>query len=487
MNAFAGSELQGLLPPQSHEAEQSVIGGLILDGAKLPELKLVADDFYSRPHRLIFEAMQRLQARRENIDLVTVSTEMDTTGALSDIGGIAYLVECGRVVPSAANIRTYTKIVRDNSLRRIAIAKYNAAIEIMMTTELSSTEERFDAAAGLIGELEAIKTSGSNKGAVSAREIAMRWATELEARFSRKPGEVFGFTTGFRDLDAALYPKCVLAGALVCVGARPKMGKSAFMAKWVNHTTLARQKPAVIFSLEMPDIQLWERMVAQEARVSSNIFWTGNERDNLDMAYAVAGELGNSKLYIDDTPGISLSHVVSEVRRIKREHGCVGLIALDYLTLMKAEKAERNDLAYGAITKGLKNLAKEMECPVLLLTQLNRQLEQRPDKRPQPSDSRDTGQIEQDCDLWIGLYRDVVYNDKIHTDLQDIGEIIVRLNREGFTGTIYTRFVDGRYEDVDQTEVAAMFGRLEEERNKAKEAAKSAKPNRLNRALEDEF
>ena len=478
---------QGLLPPQSHEAEQSVIGGLIIAGAKLPELKLAADDFYSRPHRLIFESMQRLLARRENIDLITVSTDMETVGTLNDIGGIAYLVECGRVVPSAANIRSYAKIVRDNSLRRIAIAKYSAAIETMMTTELNSTEERFEVVSSLMGELEAIKTNGSHKGAVSAREIAMRWADELEERFKRKPGEVIGFTTGFRDLDAALYPKGVLGGALVCVGARPKMGKTAFMAKWVNHTALVNKKPVLMFSLEMPDIQLWERMVAQESRVNSNVFWTGNERESLEKAYAVAGELGNSMLYMDDSPGVSLSHVTSEARRIKREHGSVGLVALDYLTLMKAEKAERNDLAYGAITKGLKNLAKELACPVLLLTQLNRQLEQRPDKRPQPSDSRDTGQIEQDCDLWIGLYRDVVYNEKIPAELQDIGEIIVRLNREGFTGTIYTRFVDGRYEDVDQTEVAAMFGRLEEERNKAKEAAKSAKPNRLNRALEDAF
>ena len=211
-------------------------------------------------------------------------------------------------------------------------------------------------------------------------------------------------------------------------------------------------------------------MVSQESSVDSNVFWTPNsDRSQMQKACAVAGDLALSNLYIDDTPGISMSHVVSEARRIRRKHGCVGLIAIDYLTLMKAEKAERNDLAYGNITKGLKNLAKEMACPVLLLTQLNRQLEQRPDKRPQPSDSRDTGQIEQDCDLWIGLYRDVVYNDKINAELQDIAEIIVRLNREGFTGTIYTKFVNGRYLDVDQTSVAAIHGRIEEEANRIKE------------------
>lgn len=473
MNAFADN--LGILPPQSHEAEQSVLGGLMLDGAKLIELKLCADDFYSRPHRLIFGAMQNLQNRRENIDFVTVMTELENLGTLGDIGGHAYIGSCAKLVPSAANIKAYAKIVKDNSLRRFAIAQYNSAIEAMMTTELVTTEERFEEASRLLGELEVTRSSGMHKGAISAREIALKWADELEERFKRKPGEVIGFTTGFRDLDSALYPKGVLPGALVAVGARPKMGKSAFLARWVNHTTLVSKKPAITFSLEMPNIQLWERMVAQESRVDSNIFWTGRDKTQLDKAYSVAGDLGNSLLYIDDTPGISLSHVVSEARRLRRKHGCMGLIAIDYLTLMKAEKADRNDLAYGNITKGLKNLAKEMGCPVLLLTQLNRQLEQRPDKRPQPSDSRDTGQIEQDCDLWIGLYRDAVYNDNASPEEQEIAELLVRLNREGYTGTIYTRFISGRYEDADQASVAAMYCRIEEDARRIKEEKKESK------------
>ena len=469
------ADIQGLLPPQSHEAEQSVLGGLILDGSKLLELKLVADDFYSRPHRLIFTAMQSLAARRDNIDFLTVMNEMEVNGTIEDVGGHAYLGQVAKLTPSAANIKAYARIVKDNSLRRQAIAKYNEAIEAMMTTELTTNEERFETASRLLGELEVARSSGMHKGAISAREIALKWADELEERFKRKPGEVIGFTTGFRDLDSALYPKGVLSGALVAVGARPKMGKSAFLARWVNHTTLVSKKPALTFSLEMPNIQLWERMVAQESRVDSNIFWTGKDKTQLDKAYAVAGDLGNSLLYIDDTSGISLSHVVSEARRLRRKHGCMGLIAIDYLTLMKAEKADRNDLAYGNITKGLKNLAKEMGCPVLLLTQLNRQLEQRPDKRPQPSDSRDTGQIEQDCDLWIGLYRDAVYNDRCSPEEQEIAELLVRLNREGYTGTIYTKFINGRYEDVDQASVAAMYCRIEEAAKRLKEEKKESK------------
>ena len=476
MNAFAGSELQGLLPPQSHEAEQSVIGGLILDGAKLPELKLVADDFYSRPHRLIFTAMQRLHSRRENIDLVTLMTEMESAGEIGDAGGVGYLVECGKVTPSAANIKAYAKIVKDNSIRRTAIAKYNSAIEAMMSTEFTSTEERFEQASRVLAELEMEKSAGMHKGAVSAREIGIRWSYELEERSQREHGKVVGFTTGFRDLDTAMYPKGIMPGALVCVGARPKMGKSSFLSKWVTHTTLKEKKPVVVFSLEMTNIQLWERMVSQQSNVDANTFWIPKADQSLmNKAYAVAGELGLSNLYIDDTPGISLSHVVSEARRIKRKHGCMGLIAIDYLTLMKAEKAERNDLAYGNITKALKNLAKELGCPVLLLTQLNRMLEQRPDKRPTPSDSRDTGQIEQDCDVWIGLYRDAVYNDKLSNELRDFAEVIVRLHREGFTGTIYTRFINGRFIDVDQHEAASAFARVEQFEKEAKEAAKASK------------
>lgn len=273
MNTFAGTEIQGLLPPQSHEAEQSVIGGLILDGSKLPELKLVADDFYSRPHRLIFTAMQRLHTRRENIDLVTVMSEMESSGEIEDIGGAGYLVECGKVTPSAANIKAYAKIVKDNSIRRVAIAKYNLAIEAMMSTEFASTEERFDQASRLLGELEMERSAGICKGATSAREIALRWTDELEERSHREHGVTVGFKTGFRDLDTALYPKGIMPGALVCVGARPKMGKSSFLARWVTYTTLVTKKPVVAFSLEMTNIQLWERMVSQEANIDANTFW----------------------------------------------------------------------------------------------------------------------------------------------------------------------------------------------------------------------
>lgn len=215
-------------------------------------------------------------------------------------------------------------------------------------------------------------------------------------------------------------------------------------------------------------------MVAQEARVKSEIFYVG-AHDDSDMARAMAKatELAESNLMIDSTPGVTLAHIVAECRKVKRQRGTVGLVAIDYLTLMKAEEAERRDIAYGDITTGLKNLAKELDCPVLLLTQLNRKLEDRADKRPVPSDSKDTGQIEQDCDVWIGLYRDAVYTKGADPQLM---EVILRLNREGATGTAYALLENGYIRDITDEEAArrAQTGQERERRYADKnEATKS--------------
>lgn len=191
-------------------------------------------------------------------------------------------------------------------------------------------------------------------------------------------------------------------------------------------------------------------MIAQEAAISSNLFYNG-VYDDVEMARAMAKatELAESNLMIDSTPGVSLAHIVAECRKVKRQRGNIGLVAVDYLTLMKGEEAERRDISYGAITTGLKNLAKKLDCVVLLLTQLNRKLEERADKRPWPADSKDTGQIEQDCDVWIGLYRDAVYNEQADKTLM---ELILRLNREGPSGTAYAQMVDGYIRDIPPDE-----------------------------------
>ena len=221
------------------------------------------------------------------------------------------------------------------------------------------------------------------------------------------------------------------------------MGKTAFLEKITSHVGLELNKPVAIFSLEMPNFQLYERFLSSNARVDSSIFHTAKLDDNeLQKTHTAIGNFNQSKIYMDDTPAITIQHLKKECRKLAKSEP-LGMIAVDYLTLMKAGKADRNDLAYGDITKELKNLAKELDCVVLLLTQLNRNLEQRADKRPIPADSRDTGQIEQDCDYWMGLYRESVYNDELSDVEKGYTEAVLRLNRHGGVGTGYMNMIDG--------------------------------------------
>lgn len=227
------------------------------------------------------------------------------------------------------------------------------------------------------------------------------------------------------------------------------MGKTTLYLKMAIHCATEENLPAIMFSLEMPEEQIVERSVSQVSGVSSSNFYVDGYDDNrFAMASAKGMSLAqNGNLYIDDTPGLSLAHIVAESRRIKRERGVVGMILVDYLTLMKAEKAERNDLAYGIITKGLKALAKELNCVVVLLTQLNRDLEKRTNKRPLPSDSRDTGQIEQDCDYWLGIYREGAYDEGAN---QSETELLLRLNRHGESGVVFVEQRHGVVYDCNQ-------------------------------------
>jgi replicative DNA helicase len=250
------------------------------------------------------------------------------------------------------------------------------------------------------------------------------------------------FSTGVESLDEVLGVKKLRRGSLIGVGARPKMGKSAFMMLIANHFAIDLQEPTAIFSMEMPSVEIAERAMTSRTTVNPDEFYrngiSNESAGRRDMAFK---ELLNSNMFVDDGASLSISHIQRESRRIRKEHGKIGLICVDYLTLMEAEKADRNDLAYGMITKALKNLAKELNCAVLMLTQLNRGLENRPDKRPMPSDSRDTGQIEQDVDLWIGLYKESVYDEEIQD--QGLTEVLVRLNRHGGTGTAFVEMRQG--------------------------------------------
>nr|WP_282100296.1 DnaB helicase C-terminal domain-containing protein [Morganella morganii] len=295
--------------------------------------------------------------------------------------------------------------------------------------------------------VESSKT-GRQSGLTNISAVLDEWVIEVEERF-KDPDANRGLKTGIAPLDAMLAPKFIVRGSLFVVGARPKMGKTTVlteMAKNVSDSGL----PVALFSMEMTNKQLAERMISQKSGISSNALYDSGDEYEWGLISKAMGELSERpNIWLDDTPGMTLAHIQAECRKLKRKTGKIGFIGVDYLTLMKAGKADRNDIAYGEITKGLKQLAKELDTTVVLLTQLNRKLEDRADKRPMPSDSRDTGQIEQDCDYWLGIYKDSVYNDNADKTLT---ELIVRLNRHGKAGTAYVEQKGLCMFDVDQTQ-----------------------------------
>lgn len=457
-----------MLPPHSVEAEQSVLGGLMLDDGSDRCQKvfstLRSESFYSRPHRIIYDELRSLNSQQRPIDLITVSDSLEAKGELDTVGGFGYLAQLQKSTPSAANIVNYATIVRDRAMKRYGIEKANKITELFYANDGMTAEEKFEAAQSLFTQITDHAKTGSVRGLRKFSDVFEDWCDVVSDRLSGEQSAI-GLTSGIQSLDDMLEPKRIVKGSLFVVGARPKMGKTTLYLKMAINCAINENLPALAFSLEMPDLQLAERMITQISGVSSKNFYLDGYDDN---RFALASAKGldlatNGNLYIDDTPGLSLAHIVSECRRIKRERGVVGMILVDYLTLMKAEKADRNDLAYGMITKGLKNLAKELDCVVVLLTQLNRDLEKRNNKRPLPSDSRDTGQIEQDCDYWLGIYREGAYDEDAN---QQETELLLRLNRHGEGGVVHVEQRHGAIYDCDQ--VQARNRAAENEKRSAK-------------------
>jgi len=459
-----------VLPPHSIEAEQSVLGGLMLDDGSDRCLKvfssLRAESFYSRQHKIIYEELRSLARQQKPIDLLTVSDSLESKGELESVGGFGYLAELQKSTPSAANIVNYANIVRDRAMKRYGIEKANKITELFYANDGMTAEEKFEAAQTLFTQITDHAKTGNVRGLRRFEDVFSDWVDVVEKRFAGDQSAA-GITSGIESLDAMLEPKRIVKGSLFVVGARPKMGKTTFYVKMAINCAVVEKLPALAFSLEMPDLQLTERIITQMSGVSSKNFYLDGYDDNrFALASAKGVEMaGSGNLYIDDTPGLSLAHIVSESRRIKRERGVVGMILVDYLTLMKAEKADRNDLAYGMITKGLKNLAKELDCVVVLLTQLNRDLERRLNKRPLPSDSRDTGQIEQDCDYWLGIYREGAYEENAN---QQDTELLLRLNRHGEGGVVYVEQRHGAIYDCDQNQARAKAAESESRSTKSK-------------------
>lgn len=456
--------------PHNIEAEQSVIGGLLLDDDHSERVQKVLamlkpESFYLRVHQIIFAEIRQMLRDNKPVDGLTLFDSLESKGLIEQIGGFAYIGQIAKNTPSAANIVAYAASVRESAMERYGIQRMTEATELLYARNGMSAVEKYEAIQSIFTQLTDHSKTGSRRGARTLADVADDWVAEVEKRFDPNQRSR-GLSTGIKSLDEMLEPKGLVRGSLFVIGARPKMGKTTLYSQLAINCGLNEKLPSIMFSLEMPDKQILERMIGQASGVNTDIFYRGAGRDEeFAIANARLAEMVESQnLYIDDTPGASLSHIIAESRRIKRERGKVGMVLVDYLTLMTAEKADRNDLAYGLITKGLKNLAKELECVVVLLTQLNRDLEKRVNKRPLPSDSRDTGQIEQDCDYWMGIYREGAYDENYP---QGDTELLLRLNRHGSGGVVYCEQRNGAIYDCDQIQ-AEMKRRDREQKPKNK-------------------
>ncbi|MDI7608085.1 DnaB-like helicase C-terminal domain-containing protein, partial [Cronobacter sakazakii] len=439
-------------PPCNYEAEQAVLGSVMVapDSDNVQKVLgfLNADMFYSRQHGRIFAALQGLNAKGKALDMLTLSDALEMQGELEQVGGFAYLADISRNTPSAANVMHYANVVKDKSTERMAIEQATKMLEVLYSRSGMTTAQKLEAVQALAMKVDDKAKTGNHRGLMTFRDAFNKWTYQVGERLEGNPSSV-GLTSGIEALDEMLEPKRIVRGSLFVVGARPKMGKTTVYQKMAIHCALVENLPTLAFSLEMPTEQLVERIISQHSRVKSDVFYQNGYNENqFAQALAMGTQIADSNnLYIDDTPGLSLAHIVSESRRIKRERGEVGMVLVDYLTLMAAEKADTESQAYGIITKGLKVLAKELNCVVVLLTQLNRGSEARANKRPQPSDSRSTGQIEQDCDYWLGIYRESEDDDTVNPAET---ELLLRLNRHGNTGTVYVEQRNGILYDIDQ-------------------------------------
>jgi replicative DNA helicase len=426
------------------QAEQSVIGSLLMLGS--PDSQLViktmgmlkVGSFYKLYHKQIFKSIKALFVMGENIDSLTVEVQCKKQGNHDD-DLFMYLAQAINNTPSSSNILGYSKIVRECSIERFANQKLQDLLGMFNDTSTGDVYQRLGLLETAITDISSIGMRNDNGGLKHINEAAVKWLDNID-EIHASGFDKNKLTTGIESIDDILGVKGMVRGSLVGVAARPKMGKTAFMSLMINHISLDLKLPVATFSMEMNSEEMFERGLSSRTTVDPAEFYKKEVRNEIMGRMDTAcTEFSNSNLYIDDGTSLSLEHIKRESRKLRSENGELGAIFIDYLTLMEAEKAERNDLAYGKITKGLTNLAKELNCVVVLLLQLNRNLESRPDKKPIPSDCKDTGQIEQDVSLLIMLYKESVYDDTVH--MPGFTEAIVRLNRKGGTGT---GFVDMR-------------------------------------------
>ncbi len=437
------------LPPHSVEAEQSVLGGLLLEASALDKIAdlMTDDDFYRHEHRLIYRQIVRLSEQAKPVDVITVAEALEIAGELEKVGGLPYLGSLAHNVPSAANIRRYGEIVRERSIMR-------KLVEVGTDISSSAYNPTGRDAAQLLDEAESkvfeIAEAGSRgkQGFLAMPPLLTQVVERIETLYARdNSSDVTGIATGFTDLDrmtSGLQP-----GDLVIVAGRPSMGKTAFSINIAENVALDSKLPVAIFSMEMGATQLAMRMLGSVGKLNQHDLRTGRLQDD-DWGHLThaLGRLNDAPIHIDESAALSALEVRARARRLHRQNGGLGLIVVDYIQLMSsnAGKASENRATeISEISRSLKSLAKELHVPVVALSQLNRSLEQRPNKRPVMSDLRESGAIEQDADLILFIYRDEVYN----SDSADKGkaEIIIGKQRNGPIGKVelafrgeYTRF-----------------------------------------------
>jgi replicative DNA helicase len=429
------------VPPHSIQAEQAVLGGLLLDNQTWDVVadRIVEEDFYRRDHRLIFRAIRLLSEQHAPFDVITLSEALEKTGELEDAGGLAYLAVLARETPSAANISAYADIVRERAVLRQLIHVGTEIADSAYQPEGRGMSDLLEQAEQRVFHIADQRQRGS-AGFKPIKSLLAAAVDRIETLF-QKEGHITGASTGFADFDdltSGLQPS-----DLIIVAGRPSMGKTTFAMNIAEHVAIKERLAVAVFSMEMPGEQLAMRMMSSLGRIDQHRVRTGKlEDDEWPRMTSAINILAETQLFIDDTAALTPTEVRARCRRLARENGRLGLVVLDYLQLMQCAGGENRVAEISEISRSLKALAKELNVPVLALSQLNRNLEQRPNKRPVPSDLRESGSIEQDADLIVFIYRDEVY----HPDSADKGtaEIIIAKQRNGPIGTVRMTFL-GQY------------------------------------------
>lgn len=435
------------IPPHSIEAEQSVLGSMLIDPEswdKVAEL-VTENDFYNRSHQIIFKAILKLLNDSVPVDIITVSEKLEKHNELDDAGGLAYLGELAKNTPSSANVTSYAKIISERAITRELIGVAHEIAEVGYNPEGRDSTDILDMAESKVFEI-AEKRTGENEGPRDVESVLGKTIDRLEALVKTNK-EVTGVSTGYTDLDkktSGLQPS-----DLIIVAARPSMGKTTFAMNLVENAMLLEEKPVLVFSLEMPSEQIMMRMLASLSRVDQTKIRTAqlDDEDWARISNTMAMLKDKDNLFVDDSSGLTPMDVRSRARKLARERGGISLIMVDYLQLMRVPSLSDNrTLEIAEISRSLKALAKELEVPVVALSQLNRTLEQRADKRPVNSDLRESGSIEQDADLIMFIYRDEVYHE--NSEDKGVAEIIIGKQRNGPIGTSRLTF-QGQFSRFD--------------------------------------